>query len=65
MLTKIGLVELIELRYIALASDIRQFLTFDDVTRDEAGDDMQHGDRFINLRVSARYEALIVTDQVE
>ena len=60
--TKESLVELIELRGVILVGNMRQFLAFNDISRNQTRNDMQHGDRFIDLRISARYEALIVTD---
>ena len=60
--TKVGLVELVKLRYVILVGNMRQLLAFNDISRNQTRNDMQHGDSFIDLRISARYKALIVTD---
>ena len=60
--TKVGLVELVELGDVILVGDMWQLLAFDNISRNQTRNDMQHGDSFIDLRISARYKTLIVTD---
>ena len=65
MWTKEGLVEVVKLENIILVPAIWKLLVFDDICGDQTRNDMHHGEYSIDLCTSARYDVLVVTDQLE